>query len=287
MSMQKIPSARPDWLRKKIRLSRLGAIESLIERGGLHTVCREAACPNIGECYSKKLATFMILGNRCTRQCTFCNVTKEIPLPPDPDEPQHLADAVAEMGLRHVVITAPTRDDLPDGGAEHFAKTVAAVKALDPSIVVELLIPDMRGDEAALAVVAASGAEIIGHNLETVQRLYHIRKGAKYERSLRVLQTIAELNPKVQTKSGIMLGLGEGIEEVLAVMQDLLDVQCRLLSIGQYLSPSLAHQSVVEFVDPCRFDFFRERGKAMGFQYIKSSPYARSSYMADEYLKEA
>jgi len=285
--MQKIPSARPDRLREQIRTSRLGALESLLERGGLHTVCREAACPNIGECYSKKLATFMILGNRCTRQCTFCNVSKEIPLPPDPEEPRLLADTVAEMGLRHVVITAPTRDDLPDGGAEHFAKTVAAVKALDPSIIVELLIPDMRGDEAALAVIAASGAEIIGHNLETVARFYHIRKGAKYDRSLRVLRKLSELNPNVQTKSAIMLGLGERIEEVLGLMQDLLDARCRLLSIGQYLSPSHSHQSVVEFVEPSRFDFFRERGKAMGFLHIKSSPYTRSGYMSGEYLKEA
>jgi lipoic acid synthetase len=189
------------------------------------------------------------------------------------------------MGLRHVVITSPTRDDLPDGGAAHFAKVVQAIKAYDSTIVVELLIPDMQEDEKALVIIAGSGAEIVGHNLETVPRLYHIRKGAKYERSLRVLKKLTALNPALRTKSGIMLGLGEQEEEVTSLLQDLLDHDCRLLSIGQYLSPSPAHTEVVEFVPPDRFDYFHDIGMAMGFDYIKSSPYTRSSYMADEYLK--
>ena len=252
--------------------------ESLIERGGIYTVCRKSACPNIAECYSQKLATFMILGNRCTRQCTFCNAPQGVPLPPDQDEPLRVAETVREIGLRHVVITSPTRDDLPDGGAEQFARTVEAIKAVDADIIVELVIPDMRENETALATVAASGADIVGHNLETVPRLYHLRKGAQYARSLRVLQKLKTFNPAVQTKSGLMLGLGESMEEVLSVMQDLLGVQCRTLSIGQYVAPSISHQSVAEYVEPVYFDFFRKQGKVMGFHYIKSSPYTRVSH---------
>ncbi|RRS30725.1 MAG: lipoyl synthase [Epsilonproteobacteria bacterium (ex Lamellibrachia satsuma)] len=285
MSTQKIQYSKPEWLRKKITLSSLREVEEIIARGRLHTVCQEAMCPNIGECFSRKQATFLILGKECTRRCTFCNVSKDIPLPPDPDEPGNVAKSVQAMGLRHVVITSPTRDDLPDGGAEHFANTVRAIKAFDKTIVVELLIPDLQEDETALRVIAESGAEIVGHNLETVPRLYHIRKGAKYERSLRVLKKLAELNPDIATKSGIMLGLGEREEEVTTLLQDLLDHHCRLLSIGQYLSPSQEHTEVIEFVPPERFDHFRDAGMAMGFRFIKSSPYTRSSYMADEYLK--
>ncbi|MEA3419822.1 MAG: lipoyl synthase [Campylobacterota bacterium] len=276
---------KPKWLRKKMTQSSLREVEYLIAKGRLHTVCQEALCPNIGECFSNKQATFLILGNQCTRQCTFCNISKNTPLPPDPDEPEHVAGTVMQMGLRHVVITSPTRDDLADGGAEHFAKIVHAIKTVDDTIAVELLIPDMKENETALATVAASGAKIIGHNVETVPRLYHIRKGATYERSLRVLKKLSALNPSMATKSGIMLGFGEQEDEVLKLMQDLLDMECRLLSIGQYLSPSRKHEEVVEFVKPERFDYFRDKGMAMGFRHIKSSPYTRSSYMAHEYLE--
>jgi len=285
MSTQKIHYSKPEWLRKKITLSSLREVEKIIAKGRLHTVCQEAMCPNIGECFSRKQATFLILGKECTRHCTFCNVSKDIPLPPDPNEPGNVTESVQAMGLRHVVITSPTRDDLSDGGAEHFARTVRAIKAFDKTIVVELLIPDLQENETALRIIAESGAEIVGHNLETVPRLYHIRKGAKYERSLRVLKKLAELNPDIATKSGIMLGLGERKEEVMTLLQDLLDHHCKLLSIGQYLSPSAEHTEVVEFVPPERFDHFRDAGIAMGFRFIKSSPYTRSSYMADEYLK--
>ena len=285
MSTQKIHYSKPEWLRKKITLSSLREVEKIIAKGRLHTVCQEAMCPNIGECFSRKQATFLILGKECTRHCTFCNVSKDIPLPPDPDEPGNVTESVQAMGLRHVVITSPTRDDLPDGGAEHFAKTVRAIKAFDKTIVVELLIPDLQENETALRIIAESGAEIVGHNLETIPRLYHIRKGAKYERSLRVLKKLAELNPDIATKSGIMLGLGEREEEVMTLLQDLLDHHCKLLSIGQYLSPSAEHTEVVEFVPPERFDHFHDAGIAMGLRFIKSSPYTRSSYMADEYLK--
>ncbi len=285
MSTQKIQASKPEWLRKKITLSSLREVEAIITKGKLHTVCQEAMCPNISECFSKKQATIMILGNQCTRRCTFCNVSKDTPLPPDPDEPKHVAESVQAMGLRHVVITSPTRDDLQDGGAEYFTRTVEAIKAYDKTIVVELLIPDLQENEAALRIIADSGAEIIGHNLETVPRLYHIRKGAKYERSLRILKKLAELNHDIAIKSGIMLGLGEQEEEVKKLLQDLLDHDCKLLSIGQYLSPSKMHTQVVEFVPPERFDHFHDIGITMGFRYIKSSPYTRSSYMADEYLK--
>ena len=285
MSTQNIHYSKPEWLRKKITLSSLREVEEIISKSSLHTVCQEAMCPNIGECFSRKQATFLILGKECTRRCTFCNVSKEIPLPPDPDEPKHITDSVKAMGLRHVVITSPTRDDLPDGGAAHFARVVRAIKAYDSTIVVELLIPDMQEDETALGIIANSGAEIVGHNLETVPRLYHIRKGAKYQRSLRVLKKLSELNPTLKTKSGIMLGLGEEEEEIRTLLKDLLDHDCRLLSIGQYLSPSSEHTEVVEFVPPERFDHFHDIGIAMGFDYIMSSPYTRSSYMADAYLK--
>jgi lipoic acid synthetase len=283
--MQKIHFNKPEWLRKKITLSSLHEVEEIISKGKLHTVCQEAMCPNISECFSRKQATFLILGNQCTRRCTFCNVSKGIPFSPDPKEPEHVAETVRSMGLRHVVITSPTRDDLPDGGAGHFAMTVQAIKEFDEGIVVELLIPDLQENDTALEIVAGCGAEIIGHNLETVPRLYHIRRGAKYERSLRVLKRLAVLNSSLSTKSGIMLGLGEKEDEVLKLMQDLLDVGCRLLSIGQYLSPSREHEVVAEFVEPERFDYFRDKGVAMGFRHIKSSPYTRSSYMAHEYLE--
>ena len=276
---------KPEWLRKKITPSLNKEMELLLKRASLHTVCEEAMCPNISECFSKKQATFLILGNICTRTCSFCAVDKGKPFSLDMDEPENVARSVKELGLRHVVITSPTRDDLSDGGAEHFCKTVHAVKSEDGSIVVELLIPDMRENPVALEMVAQSGAEIIGHNLETVPRLYEVRRGADYGRSLRVLKMLLEFNPSVSTKSGIMLGFGESDEEVKALMGDLLEVGCGYLSIGQYLSPSQKHAEVVEFVRPERFEYLRETGMKMGFKYIKSSPYTRSSYMAHEYLE--
>lgn len=278
---------KPEWLKKKITLSSLAEVKKLLNAGRLHTVCEEAMCPNIGECFAKKQATFLILGNQCTRACGFCNVSKGTPLPVDVGEPERVAEAVKAMELRHVVITSPTRDDLADGGAGHFAATVRAIKEMDSSVRVELLIPDFRENNAALATAATSGAEIIGHNMETVPRLYHVRKGADYTQSLRVLKKLNELNPDAATKSGLMLGFGETETEVLAVMGDLLDAGCRLLSIGQYLSPSSEHTPVVEYVEPERFEFFKVKGLEMGFAHIESSPYTRSSYMAHEYLQGA
>lgn len=274
---------KPEWLRKKITPSNLQEIEAMLKHGRLHTVCQEAMCPNISECFSHRQATFMILGNVCTRGCTFCAVGRGQTLALDPDEPSHVAETAELLGLRHVVITSVTRDDLPDGGAEHFCRTVRAIKALDAGIAVELLIPDMRAHLPSLERIAHSGAEIIGHNLETVPRLYHVRKGSDYRRSLGVLGALASANPQAATKSGIMLGLGEREEEVSALMEDLLEAGCRLLSIGQYLSPSSQHAPVVEYVLPERFEYFRRLGMRMGFEHIQSSPYTRSSYRAHEY----
>ena len=276
---------KPQWLRKKITLSAHIPMEVLLSQGRVHTICEEAMCPNISECFSQNVATFMILGTICTRGCTFCAVSRGIPLGLNPHEPQNVANTVKHLGLRHVVITSSTRDDLRDGGADHFCQTVRAIKELDDSITVELLIPDMQENRSALEQLSQCGAEIIGHNLETVERLYHVRKGSDYARSLRVLEKLSVLNPNIAIKSGIMLGLGERDDEVLSLMEDLRAVGCEYLSIGQYLSPSHRHVAVVEYVDPARFEYFRHRGSEMGFRYIKSSPYARSSYMAHEYLE--
>jgi len=283
--MQNTIRRKPPWLRKKITPSANRELQEIFAKGHLHTVCEEAMCPNISECFRYKQATFMILGAICTRRCSFCAVGKGRPLGLDPHEPENVAKTVRELGLRHVVITSTTRDDLSDGGAAHFLQTVQAVKALNRGVTVELLIPDMQENEAALRTVACSGAEIIGHNIETVPRLYYVRKGSDYGRSLRVLKRLSAINPAVSTKSAIMLGLGESEEEVRCLMRDLLDVGCRYLSIGQYLAPSPDHAEVAEFLPPERFDAYRELGMAMGFRYIKSSPYTRSSYMAHEYLE--
>lgn len=284
--MPRIFVPKPEWLRKKITPSSHKAMKNLLAEEDIHTICEEALCPNISECFSQKVATFMILGTRCTRACSFCAVSRDRPLPPDPLEPEKIANAVLKLGLKHAVITSPTRDDLSEGGAGHFCKTVYAIKTLDASIGIELLIPDMQEDDQALESIALSGAKIIGHNMETVPRLYHVRKGSGYQRSLSVLRKLLEFNPKCITKSGIMLGLGERDDEVIKLMDDLLNVGCRFLSIGQYLAPSLHHTAVAEYVRLERFDFFRKVGLEMGFGHIKSSPYTRSSYMAHEYLEE-
>ncbi|MCD6173565.1 MAG: lipoyl synthase [Sulfurimonas sp.] len=277
---------KPKWLRKKITPSLMKELESMFRDININTVCQEAMCPNISECFSKKQATFMILGTICTRACSFCGVSRGNPKSLDENEPQHVAQSVKQLGLRHVVITSSTRDDLDDGGAKHFCKTVKAIKNIDNSIVVELLIPDMKENIEALKSIANSGAEIIGHNLETVPRLYDIRKGSEYNRSLKVLKILSSLNSKIATKSGIMLGFGEKDEEIKNLMYDLLDVNCRYLSIGQYLAPSSHHAKVIEYVKPERFEDLRKLGMEMGFKYIKSSPYTRSSYMAHEYLED-
>ena len=279
------PSRRPEWLQKKISPASHAEMDSMLEDLRLHTVCREANCPNISECYCSGRATFLILGAVCTRLCSFCNVSKKEPLPPDPEEPERVAEGVSRLALGHVVITSPTRDDLADGGAGIFAKTVAAIREASPRTAVELLIPDFLGDRESLATVVRARPEIIGHNLETVPRLYHIRKGADYLRSLNVLRMLHDLDPALKTKSGIMLGLGETEEEVLSLFADLLETGCLYLSIGQYLAPTRNHYPVKSFVPPEQFAMYREQALAMGFQHVESGPYVRSSYLAERYGK--
>jgi lipoic acid synthetase len=249
----------------------------------LNTVCREASCPNISECFRKQQATFLILGRICTRLCSFCNVAKEEPLPLDPAEPGRVAEAVVRLNLSHVVITSPTRDDLADGGAGLYAATVAAVRAASPGTRIELLIPDFGGDRNALTTVAAAAPDILGHNLETVPRLYHIRSGADYRRSLGVLAALHELSPLLKTKSGVMVGLGETDEELFTLFADLRLTGCAYLSIGQYLAPSRKHFPVQAYVEPAKFDLYRQQALGLGFTHVESGPYVRSSYHAADY----
>ncbi len=278
---------KPEWLLKKIVFTQKKEVESQLKDIGIHTVCQEAMCPNISECFSNKNATFMILGDTCTRKCTFCNVSKGKPNGLDMQEPQKVAKAVKALGLRHVVITSVTRDDLRDGGATQFAKCVSAIKEMDKNITVELLIPDLKNDKDSLEIVANCGAQIIGHNIETVPRLYEVRKGANYKRSLEVLKTLKEINPKVKTKSALMLGLGEREDELKEVLKDLLSAECTLLTMGQYLRPSKEHTEVVEYIKPQKFKEYGKLAREMGFEFVKSSPYTRSSYMAHEYFEKS
>jgi len=277
------PSLRPPWLRKKITLSAHRDMEALLDGLGLQTVCKEAHCPNISECYGRGQATFLILGVVCTRMCSFCNVTKRTPLPPDPDEPERVAQAIQLLGLRHAVITSPTRDDLPDGGASFFSDTVRAIRSASPKTVIELLIPDFGGMLSSLEAVVSARPDILGHNLETVPRLYHIRAGADYRRSLALLGAAKEMESSLRTKSGIMLGMGEEEEEVFRVFSDLLENRCSYLSIGQYLAPGKQHHPVREYIQPETFDRYREKAMSMGFLHVESGPYVRSSYHAELY----
>ncbi|HWI40597.1 MAG TPA: lipoyl synthase [Verrucomicrobiae bacterium] len=274
---------KPEWLQKRINPVQHAEVERMLSELKLNTVCREACCPNITECFSQRQATFLILGRSCTRRCSFCNVTKTVPLPVDPEEGGRVAEAVVRLRLQHVVVTSPTRDDLPDGGAASFAETVAAIRAASPATRIELLVPDFGGDGDALQTVVSARPDILGHNLETVPRLYGVREGADYRRSLELLAAAREMDALLKTKSGIMVGLGETEEEVLQVLADLRGVDCSYLSIGQYLAPSRAHHPVTEFVPPERFERYRQEALALGFDHVESGPYVRSSYHAAAY----
>ena len=276
----------PEWLRLPLPTTAAYAkTRSLLNDLRLHTVCESARCPNHWECWSQGTATFMIAGDRCTRACGFCAVSTAKPLALEEDEPTRVAEATARMGLKHVVITAVARDDLPDGGAEHFRKTIDAVRARNPGIVVEVLTPDFLDKDEAIDAVLAASPEVFNHNLETVRRLTpSVRHRATYDRSLSVLGKVkARMGSRLHTKSGMMLGLGETTDEVLEALRDLRGVGCDMLTLGQYLQPTLKHLPVVEFVPPARFAWLGEQAEALGFVHVASGPKVRSSYHAEEF----
>ena len=273
---------RPAWLRAPAPVGQnYRDLKTLIEGLGLHTVCESAACPNVGECWNHRTAAFMILGNVCTRRCGFCAVQKGAPLAVDYDEPRRVAEAVAAMGLRFAVITSVNRDDRADGGAELFALTIRAIRDRIPGCGVEVLVPDFQGSHAAMDTVMAAAPDVLNHNTETVPRLYRqVRLGARYERSLDMLAYAKSASPQTPVKSGLMLGLGETIDEVLAVMRDLRAHTVDILTIGQYLRPSPKHLPIVRYVPPAEFEDLRRAGYEMGFAHVESGPLVRSSYHA-------
>lgn len=287
--MSSNPIRKPDWLKVRFPAGPAYArIDRYHKQQGLHSVCRSAACPNQGECWNRGTATFMILGNICTRSCRFCNVSDGTPVPPDAGEPARIAEAVSELGLKYAVITSVTRDDLPDGGAAHFAAQVEAIRSVAPDCRIELLIPDLQGDRSALGTILASSPDVVGHNLETVPRLYsQARHGASYHRSLKLLDDARTIAPHIPTKSGLMLGLEENKHEVLETMTDLLEVGCRILTLGQYLQPSRKHLPVARYVPPEEFDQLAAEGRILGFDHVEAGPLVRSSYQADRQFAEA
>ena len=275
---------KPEWIRMKVPDSaRFQEIKQVLRENKLHTVCEEASCPNIGECFSNGTATFMILGDICTRRCPFCDVSHGKPLPPDVNEPKSLAATIAQMRLRYVVINSVDRDDLMDGGAQHFVDCIRETRALSPEIKIEVLVPDFRGRlETAVEILKVSPPDVMNHNLETVPRLYkQARPGADYQNSLDLLKVFGQLHPEVPTKSGLMLGLGETDEEILEVMRDLRAHGVTMLTLGQYLQPSQHHLPVMRFVTPERFVQFEQEALAMGFTHAACGPMVRSSYHAD------
>ena len=281
---QELPR-KPAWIRVRAPAGpEVQRLKRVLRAQSLHTVCEEASCPNLGECFSRGTATFMIMGDICTRRCPFCDVAHGRPEPLDPAEPDHLAETVRAMGLRYVVITSVDRDDLRDGGAAHFASCIRRVRALNPGIRIEVLVPDFRGRLApALESFAAAPPDVFNHNLETVPRLYRqARPGADYSWSLQLLERFKEAHPDVPTKSGLMLGLGEEMEEIKAVMRDLRRHRVDMLTLGQYLQPSRHHLPVRRFVHPDEFEALRDYGKALGFVHVASGPLVRSSYHADQ-----
>ncbi len=283
----KQPLRKPPWLKRSLApAGKSPGVLASLNRGGLHTVCQEAHCPNRGECFSRGEATFLLLGPACTRQCTFCAVQKQRPAPPDPHEPERMAQAAREMGLKYVVLTMVSRDDLPDGGAEHIAQAISALHDAMPTVGVEALISDLGGSEQALCRVLAAGPAVLNHNLETVPRLYSaLRPQAEYQRSLQVLRRASRAG--ALTKSGLMLGLGERRQEVSAVMADLREAGCALLTLGQYLAPSRDHHPVDSYVTPERFTELADEALSMGFRAVASGPYVRSSFQAGQLWQQA
>ena len=278
------PKRKPAWIRAKAHSNpEVVRLKSLLRENELHTVCEEAACPNLGECFTHGTATFLIMGNICTRRCPFCDIAHGRPDPLDENEPNHLAKTVATMKLKHVVVTSVDRDDLRDGGSEHFTTCIAEIRKQSPQTRIEVLVPDFRGRmDVALQEITKCPPDIFNHNLESIPRLYKaVRPGSDYQWSLTLIQRFQEMHPDVPTKSGMMLGLGETLEEVKQVMQDLRDHGCRMLTLGQYLQPSRHHLAVERFVPPAEFEQLAEIAKQMGFEHVASGPMVRSSYHAD------
>lgn len=276
---------KPGWLKIKLhRNEEFAGVAKIVEKHGLHTICDSGKCPNKAECWSRRTATFMILGDVCTRSCKFCATRTGKPLPPDESEPSQVADSIRLMGLKHAVITSVDRDDLPDGGAAHWAATVRAIREANPDTTIEVLIPDFDGRTDLLDTVIDSAPDIIGHNIETVERLTPlVRSKARYRTSLEVLRHIA--SRRAVAKSGFMLGLGETDSEILATLDDLADAGCEIVTMGQYLRPTLAHYPVEEYVTPGKFAMYGDLARMRGFRYVASAPLVRSSYMAEEALQ--
>ncbi len=277
---------KPEWLKINLRhTERYAETARIVEHHGLHTICSSGKCPNQAECWERGTATMMILGDICTRACRFCATASGRPLPPEESEPQRIAESVKLMGLRHAVLTSVTRDDLPDGGAEHWRRVVEAVKAINHTTTVEVLIPDFDAKPELIDIVLSAGADIVGHNIETVERLTpSVRSRARYRTSLATLAHIAERG--AVAKSGLMVGLGESDEEVLQTLDDLREVGCRIVTIGQYLRPTLAHVPVERYVTPAKFAEYARAAREKGFEYVASGPLVRSSYLAERYFED-
>ena len=280
----KVRIQKPPWLKQRLPAGPdYERVKGLVKKGGLHTVCQEAQCPNIWECFSKHTATFMIMGSECTRNCRFCAVTHGPTTPPDPMEPLKVAQAVRQMGLSYIVITSVSRDDLPDGGATFFTKTIREVRKQNPDSLLEVLIPDFQGNADALKTVLKAHPDVLNHNIETVRRLYPlVRPDASYDRSLDLLKQTRQYNPSISTKSGLMLGLGERPSEIRRTMEDLIKADCQILTLGQYLQPTKQHLKVDRFVPPEEFDNWRNTALQIGFSQVSSGPFVRSSYHAKE-----
>lgn len=284
---QPITFRKPDWLRKKLSLVKQRSVKSELRDLNLHSVCEEASCPNISECFAKGVATVMIMGDICTRTCKFCNVKSGRPLPLDPNEPESVAKWIQLHNFRHIVITSVDRDDLKsDLGARHFAEVVTQSKKRNPKTTIEVLTPDFQGREDCLKLICESPVSVFNHNLETIKRLtQQVRSASDYQRSLNVIRYVKESYPHLLTKSGMMLGLGEQKDEVLQSMQDLVDHGCDLLTLGQYLQPSQKHLPVSEYIHPDMFAFYKQEGEKMGFKAVFAGPFVRSSYLADELIE--
>jgi len=284
--MEKTTSRRPAWINKKLSLSACRQVRSMLRDLNLHTVCEESLCPNISECFQKPTATFMILGDVCTRNCRFCGVTKGKPSSVDPNEPRHIAEVVRALELNHVVITSVTRDDLDDGGANQFAQTVEQIHDLAPESTIEALIPDFGGIQDNLQIVMNSHLDILNHNVETVPKLYHtVRPEADFERSLTILRRAKAIDPEIITKSGLMVGLGETFQEIQTIFERLADVGCDALTIGQYLSPSKNSAPVVKYIVPDDYLKYQDAARKAGIPWVHAGPFVRSSYNAEALMQ--